>query len=156
MTGVRLEIDSSSIERLQDRLAGFSGLPLNDLRHAIGSEVEHQTRRRLQDEKTTPDGDAWQALDEGYAARKALKSSGGILERDGDLIDSIAYAVDGDEIEIGSPLVYAAIQHFGGDEVGIPIVSRQFLGLSQDNENDLLALVDQWLDQQVGGQSHAI
>ena len=66
---------------------------------------------------------------------------------EGHLDDSIQFLVTGDSVETGSNLVYAAPHQFGLAERNIP--ERPFLGLSADNEGELLTEVDRFLDQVV-------
>ena len=53
----------------------------------------------------------------------------------------------GDEVEVGTNVEYAAIHQFGGDEVGINIPARPYLGLSPDNEADLLSVVEDFIEE---------
>jgi phage gpG-like protein len=67
---------------------------------------------------------------------------------EGDLLDSIQYLVAGGTVEWGSNLVYAAIHQFGGEEVDMPgLPARPYLGLSPENETELLAVVNDFLDE---------
>lgn len=50
-------------------------------------------------------------------------------------------------MEVGTNVEYAAIHQFGGDEVGINIPARPYLGLSPDNEADLLGVVEDFIEQ---------
>ena len=85
-------------------------------------------------------------MSKNWATRKAKKSSGGILEYEGNLIESIAYQVTGNGVEVGSPLVYAAIHQHGGKAVGRPHPERPYLGLSSENASDLEAVVTAFLE----------
>ncbi|MCW8843603.1 MAG: phage virion morphogenesis protein, partial [Rhodobacteraceae bacterium] len=64
-----------------------------------------------------------------------------LLVEEGGLRDSIASYSSGTEVEVGSNLIYAAHQHFGGDETGSGIPARPFLGISDQDESDLRELV---------------
>lgn len=122
-------------------IARLSQLRLGKLLDVLGSEVESQTRRRVQDEKTDPEGEPWKEWSEDYAARRPNK--GGLLELGGDLSDSITYEVAGDVVYVGSNLVYAARHQEGDEEPGIP--QRQYLGISADNLEDLGELTLEFL-----------
>ncbi len=101
----------------------------------IGSEVESQTRRRLESEKRTPDGDTWDDWSDNYAARRPAK--GGKLDLEGNLIDSIqAGEPQSDYIEIGSNLVYAKRQN----------AQREYIGLSPSNEREIDDVLTDWLE----------
>lgn len=126
--------------RALDRL---SQLRTERLLDVLGSELESQTRRRLTEEKTAPDGSEWDEWSESYAARRPAK--GGLLELEGNLVDSITYQVGHDAVTVGSNLIYAARQQDGdegdGDEGDSGIPARPYLGVSADNLEDLGELV---------------
>lgn len=154
MASVGLQFDLSSIERLAKRVSNLADAANTELLYAVGAEVESQTRRRLQDEKTSPDGEPWKELTDNYADRK--KGSGGILELEGDLIDSIDNQVDSGLVEVGSNLIYSAIHQEGGTD-DMPagpaaIEARPFLGLSDDNIDDLADLLDGFVDDHIREQ----
>jgi len=126
-----------------------------DILEAVGAIVESQTRRRISVEKTDPlTGQQWAEWSEAYAASKhgndanhrphpgELRSSQGhtLLVLDGGLLDSIQYLVStGEEVEVGSNLVYARRQN----------AARRFLGLSKDNEREVVSIIDDYLDEQL-------
>ena len=147
MAGVTLTQDTKGLEDLAERLNQLASADYDDLLEQIGSTVESQTRRRLSEEKEAPDGSPWEPLSNDWAARKSQRSSGGMLEYQGHLLDSIAYQVTGDEVEIGTGLIYGAIHQLGGESVGKPIPARPYLGLSSDNENELNEVIEAWLNQ---------
>ena len=146
MAGTALEItvDSAELAALSRRLNLLS-LTVSDrkgLLKAVGSELETQTRRRLSDEKEAPAGTPWPEWSDDYAATRHGGHS--LLQSEGDLLDSITYEVSDDRVEVGTNLIYGAIHQFGGDEVGIPIPPRPYLGLSRDNRADLEAILEDW------------
>lgn len=142
-----LHIDTRDLDRLNRRLADFGRLDTRRLMHAVGAEVETQTRRRIADEKTAPDGTPWAPWSPGYADTRDAGDS--LLQDEGHLLDSIHAFVylDGQGVEVGSNLVDAAIHQWGGEPVGSHIPARPYLGLSADNEADVQAVGDDWLDQ---------
>lgn len=144
MSGIQIEI--SGLERLQDRLAAIADLKSDhDFLDAIGAEIESQTHRRIREEKTAPDGQKWPKWSDDYAATRHGGHS--LLMGHGELDDSIQFDVDGDEVLVGSNLIYAAIHQFGGAEVGIPIPARPYLGLSPENLEDLEAVIDDFIQE---------
>ncbi|MCW7552592.1 phage virion morphogenesis protein [Endozoicomonas gorgoniicola] len=147
MAGVTLTQDTKGLEVLAERLNQLASADYDDLLEQIGGTVESQTRRRLSEEKEAPDGSPWEPLSDDWAARKSGRSSGGMLEYQGHLLDSIAYQVNGDEVQIGTGLIYGAIHQLGGEPVGKPIPARPYLGLSSDNENELNEVIEAWLNQ---------
>ena len=149
MSGTAINIEAHGLERLHERLNRFTGTNLSMLHDALGSEIEDQTRRRISDEKQSPEGSRdWDDWSEDYAPTRHQGQS--LLQGEGDLLDSITYQISGNQIEVGTNLVYAAIHQFGGAEVGNNIFASPFLGISSDNEDDLLAIMDRWADQQLG------
>jgi len=145
-----------------------------ELLETIGAVAESQTRRRISDEKTAPDGTPWQAWSAGYA--KTRHGNQSLLQGDGGLLDSIEYQVNGSHVHIGSSLAYAAAQQNGftgsvnvpahtrritqafGNVLAFPVYQsvsaftramdipqREFLGLSGKNKTELLDVVgDFW------------
>lgn len=139
MAGVQLQFRPEGLQAINDyitRLARALG-DTRPLLEAVGGVVESQTRRRLGEDKEGPDGEAWPEWSERYA--KTRRQGHKLLENEGDLLDSIHYVVGTDAVEIGSGLVYAAIQHFGGEEAGQPALpARPFLGVGTDDAVELL------------------
>lgn len=147
MAGTALQYDLTGIARLEKRLARLANPDTAALLDSIGAEVESQTRRRIEEEKTSPEGQPWPEWSDRYAATREGDQS--LLSGGGDLLDSITHNVTGGQVEIGSNLVYAAIHQFGGAEVGINIPPRPYLGVSPENQADLAAIVDNWVDAQL-------
>lgn len=152
MSGTSLNLDAEfdGLERLNRVLNGLqsSGARL-ELLEAVGAEVESQTHRRLRDEKESPDGEPWADWSENYAATRHGGHS--LLMGEGSLDESIQFVASPDQVEVGTNLIYAAIQQFGGEEVGQPIPARPYLGLSDENREDLLDVLTDWAEQQIGG-----
>jgi phage virion morphogenesis protein len=144
MAGVYLEVELGSLDRLRRRIAKLAAMPLQRVLQAAATEVESQTRRRISVEKTGPDGRPWAPWSPAYA--KTRHAGQGLLEGEGLLLASLTSLVEGDQARVGSNRVYAAIHQFGGTEVGKNIPARPYLGLSPDNERELLAVVEDYLD----------
>lgn len=132
-----LIIDLAGLLPAKRALDRLSRLDTQRLLEILGSEAESQTRRRLSEEKTDPDGQPWKPWSKAYEARRPAK--GGILDLDGELIDSIAYEVQDDAITLGSNLVYALVHQEGWKAKNIP--ARPYLGVSDENLEDLGELV---------------
>lgn len=143
MAGAGLHIDMTGIRDIEKRLDALAGFDQRDLLEVIGSTVESQTRRRIADEKTSPDGEQWQDWSEDYA--KTRHGGHSLLEGEGDLLDSVDYLVGSGEVEVGSNLIYFATHHFGDEDRGIP--QREALGLSDDNEAELDAVIIDWFEE---------
>ena len=176
MTGVALQYDLSGIDGLNRRIAKLSRVERDELLDTIGAVVASQTRRRIESEKSAPDGTPWPAWSDRYAATRHSGQS--LLMGEGDLADSIDHQVSGDDVDVGSNLIYAAIHQFGSDDdpVQVPahqrritqafgktlpfpvvvdvaaysfqqnIPAREYLGLSADNESDLETEIDRFFE----------
>jgi phage virion morphogenesis protein len=147
MAGTALVYDFSSLSRLEDRLQRLAGTDRRQLLGELGAVLESQTKRRITDEKEGPDGASWADWSEGYAAKRHSGQS--LLESEGHLEGEITHNVTSDsEVEVGTNLVYAATHQFGSDD-GRNIPARPYLGLSADNEAELLDVADRFLDRVV-------
>ncbi len=143
MAGVTVSMQLDGVAALEQRLGLLARVDIDPLRDTIGATVESQTRRRLSEDKAAPDGTPWPDWSPDYA--KTRRRGQSLLESDGDLVDSINFLVSGEDIHVGTPLVYGAIQHFGGEEVGIDIPAREYLGLSDDDMAELLDQTDAFI-----------
>ena len=143
MSGAQITVDLSGIGRIQDVLDRIASADMSELLEVIGATVESQTRRRISDDKTAPDGSGW----DDWSGRHARTRHGGhsLLESSGDLLDSITHDVIGAEAVVGADLIYAATHQFGDDERNIP--ARPYLGLSDDNETELGNVVRDWVEE---------
>lgn len=147
-----------------------------ELLESIGAVVESQTRRRISDEKTAPDGSAWTPWSAAY--QKTRHGNQSLLQGEGALLDSIEYQVQRNSVRVGSALAYAGVHQDGfsgqvqvpahirritqafGKALKFPVYSsvggftrqmempaRPYLGLSSDNQTELLAVIgDFWQD----------
>lgn len=126
-------------------------LKLRDLNlpmDAIGQEVLSQTLERITQEQKAPDGTPWREWSDDYKKSKAFKKGHqGFLDASGDLIDWLDYKASSDEAIVGTNLIYAATHQFGDKKRNIP--ARPFLGLSLDNEIDLIKVVNREIDKEL-------
>lgn len=164
-------IGDTSLERIRTIVARLADPTLTaQLADDIGAVVESQTKRRIADEKTAPDGSKWEAWSESYA--KTRHGNQSLLRGNGDLLDSIQFYTEKKAVHVGSPLVYAGVHNDGfsgsvpvsphkrritqafGKALKFPVFQsvssfarhmsvpqRQFLGLSGDNKNELLSVI---------------
>lgn len=142
MSGAGVQVNLAQSPRLTgllDRLVQIDTAPLLE---SIGMEVETQTRRRIQDEKAAPEGGSWPGWSERYA--RTRHSGHSLLQGEGHLQDSITYEVRGDSVLVGSPLVYAATHQFGDPARNIP--QREFLGLAGEDYDDVVGMVEDYLE----------
>ncbi len=159
MAGAAFALEAQGLDAVAALLDRLASPDLGGLMEGLGAAGESQTRRRIEESKASPAGTAWAPLSEKWQRRKRdgvkvagvkLSSDGGILEFQGDLLDSLTYNVLGErEVEWGSNLVYAATHQFGDDRRNIP--QREFLGLSGDDVDELLGLARDYVESLVDG-----
>ena len=148
MAGVSIQIESAGLEQLAKRLAAIADpATRTSLLESVTAEIESQTHRRIRAGGPDPDGQPWAEWSDAYKLTR--RSGQGKLFSEGNLDDAIQALVSGDEAEVGTNLVYGAIHQFGGDEVGIPIPARPYLGLSPEDVADLDAILDDWARSQL-------
>lgn len=121
----------------------------------IGELVANSTMARFAT-ATAPDGSEWKTNEQStvdiynsmFASAGAKRPLVGETRRLG---GEISWQLDGrDAVEIGSPLPYAAMQQFGGTKAQWPhlwgdIPARPYLGISDDDERDILDIVARYL-----------
>ena len=136
MTGVAVETDVripvSALMRLTDDELAL-------VAYEIGALIEDQTKLRIADEKTTPDGAPWAPWSEGYAATRKPNHSLLVAEGNPGLLDSIQNHTTGLEAVVGTNLIYGAAHQFGSENGTLP--ARSYLGLSADNRAAIEELV---------------
>jgi len=145
--GSAVEIKLQEIDKLARKLNSFalSGGDKSGLLNSLGMVIEEQTKARF-DIQQNPQGDPWRELTEAYKERKALKSSGGILVREGLMRQSIEHQLSGsDSVLIGSPMEYADYHQNAKSEKR----RREFLGFSTDNIAELQDAVDEFMKERV-------
>ena len=91
----------------------------NQLADDIGQIAEDFARKRIRETKRRPKGKRWKPWSESYAKTREAQHS--LLVDTGALADSLTHNVRGPlEVEIGSPLAYAATHLFGSEKQHIP------------------------------------
>lgn len=151
MTGVQITITTDDAE-LKKALAA------QIVRHnnprpfyaSVGEHMLNSVQERF-DTQTAPDGSAWTPLAPSTVASR-LKRNGNaevtILRERGRLAGSINYRANRAQVEIGTPMVQAAIQHFGGEtgrNHAVTIPARPFLGLSPNDETAIGEIAEDFL-----------
>lgn len=159
MSGVRLQIRGegdpvliesngtlhldAALKRLADADESVRKPALRD----IGGYLKLSHRKRWR-EGVTPAGEKWVDLSPAYKARKKKKTRRGILVLDGHLRDELAYQIVAGDLEFGTNLIYGATHQFGDETRNIP--ARPFLGLSTEDEAEVLAIINDHLGRAVG------
>ncbi len=148
MTGlsytVRLE-NEAAIKELNELLKKAEDL--QPFHASVGEHLLNSTQDRF-DTETAPDGSPWERHAPA-TIRSRLRRNGNspitILRESGRLAGSFNYEANSDHAKIGSPVIYAAIHHYGG-EAGrggnVEIPSRPILGLSSDDESEIIAIAE--------------
>ena len=168
MAGARIDVKTEPVVDALQRLLAAAG----DLKPALKNVGEYEaesTKERIR-QGVTPSGAPFAPLNPLYAAHE--KKGPGILRgATGDLA-SIVYQLAGEEsVEIGNNIVYGAIHQFGGviraknapalifslgdrkiavESVTIP--ARPYLGISAEDEAEILSIIADHLDEAVGGE----
>lgn len=154
---------------LKVRVTGFDGVdamlsrlnPLDTgtLMEGLARLIQQQTRRRIETEKTAPDGSAWKANAAGTST----------LFRSGTLSRSIDYAIQGNSLMVGSGLIYAGVHQDGATirpksarrlvfQLGNRLVfamqsvipPRRFLGISAENARDIMETTADFIRRRLG------
>lgn len=152
---VGFSIDTSELAGLITTFDPLVEFNTEDLTPAVAMMGENQTRRRIEEEKTAPDGSPWLPNREGTS----------ILLRTGrHLRDRVASSASGDVAEWGINWEFAHIHQsgavivpknakflsfkLGGKRVRakrVTIPARPIVGLSKDNEEEIKELVTDML-----------
>lgn len=154
MPGVAFEVLETGLAEALLTIEGIENAPTLELAEGIGRLVQTQTRRRIEEEKTSPQGEAWKPNITGTS----------ILYQSGELSRSIDYLAEPESIEVGSGLPYARIHNEGGKiepksadalafSIGnqfflvksVTMPQRQYLGISGDNELEIVETAEDWL-----------
>lgn len=144
MVGLDMTMGLQGLPRVQEALAAFGPADRREVLGIMGGVAESAVRRRLSEDKESPEGDPWPAWSEQYARTRHGNQS--LLLSEGHLIDSLQSVVTGDDtVLVGSPLVYAAIHQFGGEPVGMSNPARAYMGLSADDEAEMLQAVERFV-----------
>jgi phage virion morphogenesis protein len=154
MSGIELTVDLKAFERISKQLQSLADFEREELLDDIGALGVSQTQRRIESEKTAPDGTKW----------KPNRRGGSTLMLKGHLLTSIHHETSASETQWGSNLVYAAIHQTGGTikpknkkflrfmagntaifvrEVNMP--ARPYLGLSDANRDEIEDLIADYI-----------
>lgn len=167
MTGVTIRIDGAvEVGQRLDAVARALGEP-RALWEEVGRVGVLQTQERFEQERG-PDGLAWPP------SIRVLVEGGKTLTDTGRMKASITHEATGTGVAIGTNAIQAAIHQFGGrinakTERGllfkvagnwarkhfVDMPRRAFLGLSSDNEAELLEVADEYMAVPLGESANA-
>ena len=151
MAGVEMtvEIDRDDRRRIDAMFDRFTDKQQTRLLKLLADAGEEQTRTRIRDQEGPPNGGSWAPLSPDYVVQKRKRSTGGILSLTGNLEDSIEAFLNPDgEAGWGSRLEYSAIHQFGGRH----IQARPYLGISQQNLEDMEAIATEYYEKLIAAQ----
>lgn len=151
MSGISITIDAADFDGIFKKLRSIFDFDAEELMTAIASKGDEQTRRRIEQEKTAPDGTPWKPNHEGTS----------ILMKSGEhLLYHQAWAASGEEAVWGNGWEYAHVHQdgaviipkeknalsfkIGGRYVTakkVTIPARPFVGISSENEREIVELV---------------
>lgn len=150
MSGYGIQVATSGIPEINAYMQKLAGINESSaFYNALGAEAEKQIKRRISDEKTSPDGKKWDKWSDDYADTRHGGHS--LLEGEGHLRDNIYQTPSVSGVEVGSNTIYAAVMHFGAEKhefKGIApwgnIPPREFMGLSDENIKDQIEVISDW------------
>jgi phage virion morphogenesis protein len=142
-----------ALEELRRRLGDLTS-PFNDI-----AEYLHQSTNDRFSQKVAPDGSPWAPLS---AVTLARKKGTGILREKGTLQDTLRHQVTSTELAFGTDRPYGAVHQFGqkkgasGSSKGRPIPwgdipARPYLGLSSDDETEVVFIIRDYLLEPIKG-----
>lgn len=174
---IRIEIDDLKARQAFDALLERA-TDLRPLMQRLGEHLIETTKQRF-DTSTAPDGSRWdpnspvtyERLTATFGknnfhqkgahagrvnARGAARLAGKrpLVGETRALATTINYQAGSDYVEIGSPMVYAAVHQFGARKGSFTggrtpwgdIPARPFLGISDDDADAIQEMVTEWLD----------
>ena len=147
-------------DEITSALAGLSArlTNLTPVMEDIGELLTRSTKKRFVD-GVDPKGNRWPGKSDTtldiYLARGDRADPRPLFGPSGRLSSEIAYTIglDRKSVEIGSNQIYAAVMQFGAAKGslggGAPwgnIPARPFMGLSDQDETNILETIQEWLD----------
>lgn len=157
MAGVKFD-GTAVTASLRGLLAGIEN-PAPLLEQLGEAVVLRSTRARFKSQ-AAPDGTAWAALQPWYKKEKS-QNKNRVLTLSGQLRGQlVSQVVGGKSVEVGSNLVYAAVHQFGGTikptngkllhfrghvAKSVTIPARPYLGLSDEDRNEIVERTLDWL-----------
>lgn len=151
MTGLTYEVDIDDVELglfLKSKLAKLENL--RPFYVNVGEHLLNSVEDRF-DTQTDPDGNAWKPLAPATVASRLRRYGNAeltILRASGRLAGSFSYAATRQQVAVGTPVVYAAIQHHGGQagrNRSVTIPARPVLGLTSNDRTAIAEMAEDFL-----------
>lgn len=175
MADITIRFDDDQVRAMFQRLEA-TGRDTTPARREIGEYLVDSTKRRFT-AGTAPDGSRWapnsQATIEAFVGRYSgsyTKARGRLSKKGAEramnkkplvgesrtLSTQVFYQLTGEGLEWGSNHPGAAMQQWGGSKGDFPhlwgdIPAREFLGISDEDREEILAILDRHLEDGVGG-----
>ncbi|WP_336288649.1 phage virion morphogenesis protein [Bartonella sp. CB60] len=153
-----IEIKETGLQAALSFLQKSASVPMGTLAQGVGRLIQENTRRRLQSEKTSPQGGKW----------KSNHANTSILFASGALSRSIDVIASPEKVVVGSGLVYARIHQLGGvirpkngktlrfcltsgkahrfvSVRHVTMPARPYLGISEQNKIEIIKAAEDWL-----------
>lgn len=111
--------------------------------HKMAQAHKKQIRERLLTKKSGPDGESWRPWAESTRKKRERKGNAGqgLLVDSRRLVNSFKVAFTVGKGKLGSPLPYAARQHFGGGRVP----GRPYAGVGRTDMAELTRTLNTWV-----------
>ncbi len=154
MSGISIVAEIKGFEQVLKKYKHIFAFEPSELMSTLGALGESQTRRRISDEKTAPDGTAWQPNTQGTSI---------LVESGQHLLSSVAWTSSATEAEWGATWEHAHVHQEG--MVIVPknagalvfelagrtihaksatIPARAFVGISTDNEAEIMDVLSDY------------
>lgn len=161
-TSVNVTIENAEIIAALKRLQDADRTMVPAAHKNIGEYLVRAHRERMAREES-PDGSKFAPLSPAYKARKKGTK---ILTESGRLRDSIVWQIVGNELQVGTNVIYAALHQLGSRgmvnrRIGQALVSmpgpripaRPFVGLSDEDLTETVAIIQDHLQMTVAGRA---
>lgn len=148
---IEVKFDSKAVDNALDRLSKATSNPRPALL-AIGESLVLSTKKRFET-STAPDGSRWEPNKPSTKKRK--NGNKPLIGKTHLLSQQINPELNGNNLRIGSPMQYAAMQQLGGKKSRFPnlwgdIPARPFLGVSEADEKMIVSTVNEYLQSVIG------
>jgi phage virion morphogenesis protein len=114
---------------------------------AIGQEMESRIANRFETQ-TDPNGKSWAVWKPATRATYPNDGNGKILDRYGDMLDSLNHQVDNDSVRIGFGVDYAVYHEFGTQKMerrGLIFDEPEQGTLAPDDQTAILDIISAYL-----------
>lgn len=144
---IQIDYDDRQVTQMLQRLIDAGTSPRPALKE-IGEDLADSAKKRFET-TSGPDGAPWERNAASTIKRKGRDKP--LTGKTGKLMDQINYQLIADDtLEVGSPMVYAAMQQFGGSKTQFPslwgdIPARPFIGISGGDEENIIGIFNRYL-----------